>query len=116
MTTYIGPMDDTLPDPAQRMIATSNGVYADRLFPVEILSAAGECILADGPLGGSESATVGFQPCAEGMTTTVTPRQASDAALLLGDEETYRYCPTGLSNARMGALIALVAAAEALGA
>jgi hypothetical protein len=48
------------------------------------------------------------------MNTKLTPRNAITAALFLGDNETLRYAPTGLSNASAD-LAGLIAAAEAQG-
>ena len=47
------------------------------------------------------------------MKVNVTARNAITAATFLGDEETMRYAPTGLSNSSN--LEALIAAAEVRG-
>jgi hypothetical protein len=50
------------------------------------------------------------------MTTiATTPRNAITAALFLGDDETARYCPSGLSSTYGHNLAALIAAAAAQG-
>ncbi|HEY7825018.1 MAG TPA: hypothetical protein VIG24_19415 [Acidimicrobiia bacterium] len=46
---------------------------------------------------------------------TITPRTCIAAAMFLGDNETARYCPTGIGNAGTAQLEALVREAVAQG-